>query len=237
MLQRLLPCFVLLVLLASCGRSPQPRYDKIAYGPPPSKPVSYKTTPLIPSKQLIVIDAGHGGKDLGAQSIEKPKHSEKNLTLSTAYMLSRYLQQMGYRTILTRDEDTFVPLKKRAEFANDHGCTLFVSVHYNAATNREAHGVEVYYYDSDKNKKRTEASKQVASVVLDSVIGSTEAKSRGIKHGNFAVIRETTMPAILVEGGFLTNQKEIKKIREAEYMQKVALGIAKGVHGYLKKMR
>jgi N-acetylmuramoyl-L-alanine amidase len=183
----------------------------------------------------IVIDAGHGGKDFGTHSLITPKYQEKFLTLSTAHMLKNYLQQLGYKVSMTRNEDVFVPLPKRASFANEQNTTLFVSVHYNSAPNKEAEGIEVYYYRSEENKERSKQSQLLAKSILDHVILATQARSRGVKHGNFAVIRETTMPAVLIEGGFLTNTNEMQKIKDAVYLKQLALGIAQGIQDYLEK--
>lgn len=189
--------------------------------------------PIEDTRLLIVIDAGHGGEDQGTKSLDQPVYLEKHFSLTTAKMLDNYLQGYGYRTHMTRQDDVFIPLSERAKIANDKETKLFVSVHYNAAENRSAHGIEVYYYDSEKDESRAKDSKKLASAVLDNVISNTEAKSRGVKHGNFAVIRETNMPAILVEGGFMTNKDEMDKIRNATYMKKVAWGIAQGIKNYL----
>lgn len=189
--------------------------------------------PIPKLKKLIVIDAGHGGKDFGAKSLCAPVFHEKNLTLTTANLVTKYLQNLGYRTIMTRTDDTFIELSDRASFANVRKPKAFVSVHYNSAPARQAHGIEVYYYDSEKNKLRSMKSKAFAKNVLDEVIDSTGVKSRGVKHGNFAVIRETDMPAVLVECGFMTNHDEMKKIRKPDYLKKLAWGIAHGVDNYL----
>lgn len=197
---------------------------------PPTKPI----TPLY-NKGLIVIDAGHGGKDFGTNSPSNPKYLEKNLTLSTAFMLRNYLQQMGYEILLTRDDDTFIPLDERAQIANEQKPKAFISVHYNHADSKDAAGIEVYYYKSDDNKTRSSSSKLLAESILTNVIHSTKAKSRGVKHGNFAVIRETKMPAILIEGGFLSNEGEMEKIKKASYLKQLAWGIANGLDEYIGK--
>lgn len=185
---------------------------------------------------LIVIDAGHGGKDPGAQSIKAPKYQEKSLTLATALMTSKFLQQMGYRTALTRTDDVFVSLQNRAMFANKLRPKLFVSIHYNAAVNNKAEGIEIYYYDdSEKNAKRTTASKALGQTILKALAKSTKAKMRTVQHGDYAVIRETHMTAVLVEGGFLTNPKEREKLLDKKYLRKIAFGIAQGIDDFIKK--
>ncbi|MFQ5728936.1 MAG: N-acetylmuramoyl-L-alanine amidase [Waddliaceae bacterium] len=182
----------------------------------------------------IVIDPGHGGKDLGALSVKDPKYQEKTLNLTTAIWLKTFLQQMGYQTIMTRADDFFVPLDLRAAFANSNQAKLFVSVHYNSAPNKKAEGVEVYYYDAETDKERTEQSKKLAKTVLDQIVANTKCKSRGVKHGNLAVIRETKMPAILIEGGFVTNETELNKLQDPNYQKTLAGSIALGIRSFLK---
>lgn len=181
---------------------------------------------------LVVIDAGHGGKDLGANSDKRPRYEEKTFTLQTAKFLECYLQHLGYDTLMTRTADHFIGLSERAAFANKNGADYFVSVHYNAAPNKQAHGVEVYYFHSDKNKGRTQIAKNFAESTLNAILSQTCAKSRGVKHGNLAVLRETKMTAILVEGGFLTNDDELKRLKATPYLRKIARGIAQGIDRY-----
>lgn len=190
----------------------------------------------LPRKQeVIVIDPGHGDEDFGTHSNGTPKYHEKYLNLSTAKMLKNFLKNFGYRVVMTRNDDTFISLENRALFANNQNTRLFVSVHYNSAPSKDAEGVEVFFYRDEGNKSRASQSKMLAQAVLDKVIKNTKAKSRGVKHGNFAVIRETNMPAILIEGGFLTNEDEMNKLKNAAYLKSIALGIAQGIQDYLAK--
>lgn len=185
---------------------------------------------------LIIIDPGHGGEDQGTLSLIKPAYQEKFLTLATANLLRDYLQKLGYRTKMTRTSDVFISLSNRAKIANEANAAFFVSVHYNSAPSKEAHGIEVFYYRSDTDLQRTNASKAFATDVLNQVLVMSKAKSRGVKAGNFAVIRETKMPAILVEGGFLTNAEELEKIKDPQYLKVLAWGIAQGVDRYIKSL-
>ena len=235
---RVLVLFVLILLSGCTPRKgpelllpPPPAVPKPApvFLPPPS-PVM---TPI--SKGLIVIDPGHGGDDLGTQSNSTPKYLEKNLNLATAQQLKSFLNQMGYATIMTRTKDTFIALDKRAEFANERKPMLFISVHYNSAPSKDAEGIEVFYYKSDKDSGRSKESKDLAHEVLSKVITESKARSRGVKHGNFAVIRQTTMPAILVEGGFLTNDDEMNKIKDPAYVKKLAWAMAQGINSWADK--
>lgn len=206
----------------------------------PKKEISLVLPPVIKKKGssnqwVIVIDPGHGGEDFGTHSLGKLKYHEKYLNLTTAEMLKSFLEGYGYKVVLTRKDDTFIPLEERAEFANNLNTKLFVSVHYNSAPNPDAEGVEVFYYRYDTDKSRVSESKLLAQCVLDKILKNTKANSRGVKHGNFAVIRLTKMPAILVEAGFLTNTKEMEKIKTKEYQKKVAQSIAQGIKDFLAK--
>ena len=136
---------------------------------------------------------------------------------------------------MTRKDDTFITLDERANFANQIKPRLFVSVHYNSAPSADAEGIEVFYYRSEEDKGRTDQSKKLAHAILNRVIANTQAKSRGVKHGNLAVIRETNMPAVLIEGGFMTNDKEMDKIKDPAYIKQIAWGIAKGVDDWIKQ--
>ncbi len=202
--------------------------------------VSRNTTkikpPLFVQKFSIVIDPGHGGHDMGTQSISKPRYQEKSLNLVTAKFVRDYLQQLGYQVLMTREEDKFISLDRRAEMANEHKPTLFISIHYNSAPIAEAQGIEVFFYQSKDRKERTVKSKHLAQLVLKNILLETKAKSRGIKPGNFLVIRQTKMPAILVEGGFVTNEAELQNLKDPIYLKRLAWGIVKGVEEYLSKL-
>lgn len=185
-------------------------------------------------KPLIVLDAGHGGLDRGAK-IKYPYVEEKRLTLSAIRTTKKYLEQLGYRVVLTRAKDYFVPLNKRVDLANNAEAELFVSVHFNSCPNNTASGIEIYYFNSTENKSRTKNSKNLAHCVLTDVVKNTNAKSRGIKKGQFCVIRETKMPSILIEAGFLTNPEERDNIRKPPYLEKISLGIAEGIEDFIQK--
>lgn len=191
--------------------------------------------PLYAHPVLIMIDPGHGGHDVGTQSISRPRYQEKSLNLTTANFVNHYLQEMGYRTAMTRCQDVFVSLEKRSQLANEEEATLFVSIHYNSAPSAEAQGIEIYYYQSSDQKWRTTKSKHLAHTILKHVVKQTAAQSRGIKHGNYAVIRETQMPAILIEGGFVTNEQEMQNLKDPNYLRRLAWGIAKGIDEYIKR--
>jgi N-acetylmuramoyl-L-alanine amidase len=183
-------------------------------------------------KPLIYLDPGHGGLDFGAV-IKKPHIEEKRLCLTTAHYTKKYLEQMGYRVSLTRSRDFFIPLDKRVVLANKARAGIFVGIHFNSCPNQTANGIEVYY--TDAKNKRSVMSKKLASSVLNKSVISTKANSRGVKKANFYIIRQTNMPSILVESGFLTNPKEREKIRERGYLDKIAKGIAEGIDKFVSE--
>ena len=183
------------------------------------------------AKPLIILDPGHGGSDEGAKV---NFFHEKRVTLLTTLALKKYLEEKGYRVILTRSRDVFVPLDRRVSIANKTRAVIFVSIHYNASQSKEAKGIEVFYYKG-RNSSRTQSSKQLADAILHQMIRETAADSRGVKVGNFHVIRETDMPAVLVEGGFITNKEERMLLRDKIYLDKIAHGVAEGIDLYLKR--
>jgi N-acetylmuramoyl-L-alanine amidase len=179
---------------------------------------------------LIVLDAGHGGTDEGTK-VSALK--EKRLTLLTVLLTKKHLEELGYRVMLTRGRDVYLTLPKRVGIANRSKAALFVSVHFNSAPNADASGMEVFYFDS-KEVWRGRASKRLAQCVLNRLIDQTDASSRGVKAGNFHVIRETLMPSIIVEAGFISNLKERHKLKDRAYLERIAIGIAQGIDKYLK---
>jgi N-acetylmuramoyl-L-alanine amidase len=186
------------------------------------------------SRPTIVLDAGHGGLDLGARGYS-PYCEEKRISLQTTLLVKKYLSQLGYHVIMTRARDAFISLSKRVEIANKAGSDLFVSVHFNSSRNPTAKGIEVFFCDAKSNAVRTESSRRLATFVLGRLIRRTKAISRGVKKGNFYVIRETNMPAILVEGGFISNPGERNLLKDAKYLDQIARAVADGVDQYFKK--
>jgi N-acetylmuramoyl-L-alanine amidase len=181
-------------------------------------------------RPVIMLDAGHGGRDEGTKI---HTFKEKRITLSTTLYTKKYLEEMGYRVILTRSRDVEMSLHRRVSLANSARSALFISIHFNASRNTSAQGVEVFYYDS-KDGLRSKQSRKLAHCILRDILDHTAASSRGVKMGNFHVIRETTMPAVLVEGGFVTNYEECCNLRKRDYLDKIAKGIAQGVDKFLR---
>ncbi len=173
------------------------------------------------SFRTVVIDPGHGGHDKGGHY---GKVYEKHLALDTAVRLESSLKKMGYRTIMTRRSDKFISLPRRVRIANSYRNAIYVSVHYNYTWKSNVSGLETFYY--------SRSGKKLAQYVQSSMIRYTRANDRGAKFSRFYVIRNTKMPAILVEGGFISNSKERGRMKSAYFREAVARGIANGIQRY-----
>ncbi|PIS02416.1 MAG: N-acetylmuramoyl-L-alanine amidase [Chlamydiae bacterium CG10_big_fil_rev_8_21_14_0_10_42_34] len=186
-----------------------------------------------PDAPTVIVDVGHGGTDRGARG-HNPYCEEKKLCLQTARLVRQYLDQLGYHVVMTRNTDNFISLPKRVEIATQARANIFVSIHFNSSRSTQAHGIEVFFCDSKDNKTRATASRKLADSIMGRLIRRTSAKSRGVKRGNFYVIRETSMPAVLVEGGFISNTNERNLLKSRDYQEKIARGVADGVDQYFK---
>jgi len=171
------------------------------------------------SGTTVVIDAGHGGYDRGG--IPGQRVSEKDMTLDVAQRLKNILSSSGYRVVMTRDSDVFIPLGTRTAIANENRNAIFVSIHFNSATRRGADGIETYFYSRD--------SLALASAIHHYVAGGAPSPNRGVRRRGYFVLRRTNIPAILVECGFLTNPTEASYVQNASYRQKLAEEIAAGI--------
>jgi len=170
-------------------------------------------------QRTIVIDAGHGGHDRGG--VPGQRIGEKALTLDVAQRLRRVLQADGYRVIMTRDRDIFVPLGTRVAIANSYRGATLVSVHFNSSRRVGANGVETYYYRRD--------SASLAAGIHRNVVAGAPSENRGIRRRGFYVLRRTAIPSVLVECGFLTNPTEGRLVQSASYRQQLAERIARGI--------
>ncbi len=169
----------------------------------------------------VVIDAGHGGHDRGG--IPGQSVAEKEMTLDVAQRLRNVLAASGYRVVMTRDSDVFVPLGTRVAIANSYGNAIFVCIHFNATKRAGASGIETYFYSRD--------SLPLASAIHYFVTGGAPSANRGVRRRGYYVLRRTSVPAVLVECGFLTNPTEAAYAQSASYRQKLAEEIAAGVRG------
>lgn len=172
--------------------------------------------------QTVVIDAGHGGHDLGG--IRGQKVKEKVVALDVAKRLQKQLKRAGFRTVMTRTSDVFVSLGQRVAIANAHPDAIFVSVHFNAAPRAGARGVETFY--------ATRNSQPIAAQIQQALTSIPRTESRGVKHAEFFVLRKNGVRAALTECGFLTNPEDTALAVKASYRQRLAEGMATAIQRY-----
>lgn len=175
----------------------------------------------------IAIDAGHGPNTKGKCSPDN-KLREFMFNEKVANKMKAILTNKGYVVIFTHDSLTDVPLKERINLANNLKVDVLISIHANAfgTTWNEANGIETYCYIGSQGK-----SKSLANIVQNELVHFTKLKNRGVKQANFAILRETKMPSILVECGFMTNKREAKLLQSDDYATLCAEAI---VSGFLK---
>jgi N-acetylmuramoyl-L-alanine amidase len=167
----------------------------------------------------IVIDPGHGGIDRGG--IPGQRVPEKIMTLDVSRRLKPILENAGYRVIMTRNSDDFISLGTRVAIANAERNAIFVCVHFNSAQRIGANGIETYFYSTE--------SAPLAASIQASVVRAAGTENRGVRRRGYYVLRRTTIPAVLVECGFLTNPTEAQYAQSAAYQQKLAESIARGI--------
>ncbi|OPX00664.1 N-acetylmuramoyl-L-alanine amidase [Geobacillus sp. LEMMY01] len=181
-----------------------------------------------------VIDPGHGGHDPGATANGL---REEDLTLKIALYTRDYIYELyeGVKVYLTRDKDVFVSLSERADFANRLKADHFCSIHINAGG---GDGFESFIYSgSYANKSKTNA---IRNALHDVIVAETRFKDRGKKEGNLAVLRETNMPAVLTENGFIDNKDDADFLKSDDNLRKIALAHAHGLakaHGWKPKVK
>jgi N-acetylmuramoyl-L-alanine amidase len=179
----------------------------------------------VPTGTTIVLDAGHGGSDPGAQ---RGDVQEKEITLDIIERLKRRLEARGFRITLTRADDTFVSLEDRVRITNSLQPTLFLSVHINAMESaNDIHGIETYY--------QTEQSRALADAIHENLVTKLDAPDRAVRKARFYVINHTPVPAVLAEVGFISNRDERDKLISSDYQSKVANALEQGVMLYLDK--
>jgi N-acetylmuramoyl-L-alanine amidase len=173
------------------------------------------------SFRTVIIDPGHGGHDKGGQW---GRVYEKHLALDTSVRLENHLKAMGYNTVLTRRSDYFISLPQRVAIANRYRDAIFVSVHYNYTWKQEVSGIETFYHGS--------SSQRLAQFVQQGMLARTRGVDRGAKFARYYVIRNTNIPSILVEGGFVSNRFERDRMKSAAFREALARGIADGIQRY-----
>ena len=195
---------------------------------------------------VVVLDPGHGGQDSGAMC---GGVLEKDLTLDVARRIDRLLEAEGIATAMTRLGDTYVSLADRAAFANRVRDCIFVSIHFNEDNRPVSTGVETYYAAHQittgsflaswlpflwrgLSESPNLESQNLAGLIQEALVARTRALDRGIKPRQFFVIANVTSPAVLVEGGFLTNKEDISKLASEDYREEIAAAVSDGILRY-----
>ena len=173
------------------------------------------------AKTVVVLDPGHGGKDNGARWYGI---SEKTLNLDVAKRVESLLKKKGITVVMTRRTDTFVSLDYRAKIANRHAGAVFVSIHFNAHSNRSIKGIATFYISSKGRNLAQSIQKRLASRI--------NTNDRGSKKHHFAVLTKTRGVAALVECGFISNHWETRRCATTWFRDILAQEIASGIAAY-----
>ena len=196
--------------------------------------------------KTVCLDPGHGGVDTGKA---QGRNYEKKYTLLLARETAELLEERGFQVVMTRSNDGAVELSDRPQLASRHGADVFVSLHYNAAE-PSVHGVEVFClappgmnssdagggrgssYPTETGNTQDQRNVLLAYHVQKSIVHSLPLEDLGLKRSHFEVLRLAHMPAILVEGGFLSNPAEAKDIYDAAFRKRMARAIVDGIVAY-----
>lgn len=197
----------------------QPAVKPITLNPPATT-----TTTSSVGKKKIVIDAGHGGTDVGAVG---GGTYEKDITLDVSKRVEAILKKRGYQVVMTRPNDTFVSLQNRVSISNNYKPDIFVSIHVNSSVRPEITGIETHYYHQE--------SMSLAQTVHSSFASAVQSPNRGLFKSKFYVINHTTCPAILVEIGFISNSNERAQLVSDKRKDATAKAIADGIENYFKQ--
>ncbi len=176
-------------------------------------------------ERLVMIDPGHGGRDPGA--VGRNRLFEKDINMSIAQRLQQTLQRRGYNAALTRTRDVELDLQPRVDIAERANASVFVSIHANAISlNRpDVNGLETYYHSSGRGLARS---------IHSSVLRNTDLRDRGVRQARFYVLRNTSMPAVLVETGFVTGREDAERFQSTAAREQIADAIAEGIISYLR---
>lgn len=197
---------------------------------------------------VIVIDPGHGGGNTGAQSAADG-HFEKEFTLDWARRLAPLLKQRGWRVFLTRTNDAEVPLGERVVFAEQHRADLFLSLHFNASpAGRQQAGIETFSltpvgmpsslkreFEDDStlvfpNNAFDVQNLQYAARLHRALVEVNGNVDRGVRRARFmGVLRGQNRPAVLLEGGYLSNPAEARRIADPQFRQRLAEAVARAL--------
>ena len=192
----------------------------------PTKNPEQIVKPRKSGEKVVVIDPGHGGIDYGAI---RSGINEKDITTDVSARVAKMLRSDGYKVYMTRDEDKTVSLQDRVSFAQENNPDIFVSIHVNSSEGTTATGIETHYYH--------DYSIGLAKVVHTAMTKHIKSKDRGLFKSKFYVINHTTMPAILVEIGFISNEEEREDLISEKRKQATAKAIVEGIKNYYKQQQ
>ena len=183
--------------------------------------------PVLQNRQadfkVILIDPGHGGKDSGAVSASGVL--EKDLNLQLALTLASGLRKHGFTVHLTREDDRFLSLDERPALIDRYKADLFISIHHNSAANKSAAGHEVFVINAKDDRQAQLLGKSVYTAFrIESELGRL-ARARGVKLAGFKVLRLASVPAVLLEAGFVSNDAEAEKLASPEYQNQIAAAV------------
>lgn len=222
--------FILFLLLSSFFKSP----DKVFEGVE-ARIKETETKAKVNDKNkdvLIAIDPGHGGIDGGAIGVNGALEKDINLEISKKLFVA--LREKNYKVITTREKDEFIKHSRRVNIANENDVDLFVSIHCNSLENNSSvEGVQVLYYPSSSTHENGLNNEGLAGIFMESIIKETKAENGGVvPRGDVYVIARTHMPALLIETGFITNEKEENLLLTDQYQDKFVNAIVKGIEEY-----
>lgn len=175
----------------------------------------------------VALDAGHGGRDPGAIN---GQYREKDLTLKITRLISDLLVQDGMLVYMLRENDYYVSPTSKADMANKAGVDIFVSIHINGHEDPTANGIETFHFPTSP------LGKKLAGFVQSKLIQNLGWANRGVKTARFTVLSETSMPAILPEIGFITNDKQCRELQKRETQIKAANAIVNGILLYSREV-
>jgi N-acetylmuramoyl-L-alanine amidase len=173
----------------------------------------------------IVLDPGHGGFDDGTTSILGTH--EKTLTLPTAKVVEQKLENAGANIIMTRTNNTYIPLQQRADLSNQNHADAFISFHYNWSNDPSVNGLTDFYYQKSKDNP-------LATDILNEVARTTGLKNDGPSFDDLEVLRNNSQPSTLIELGFLSNKQDDSVVESSDYRDNVALGVYLGLIDYFQ---
>ncbi len=177
--------------------------------------------------KTIVIDAGHGGKDVGATG--QTGTYEKDITLQTALNIERELvAKTGVNVVLTRDKDEFLTLDERVDIAKNDSADLFISIHFDSFTSDDVAGITTYYNKWEDHELANILHKQLFKLNMDT-------KDRGVEKGDFHVLRENASPSLLLELGYISNKEDEQRIQSQAFQTNVANAVTDGIIAVLNK--